>query len=681
MKTIVLTACLLVITTLNAQNFEWAKSFGGTSNDRGSSISTDASGNVYTTGKFVGTVDFDPGAGTAFLTSEGQYDIFVQKMDASGNFHWAKSFGGIDWDSGNSISVDASGNIYTTGSFIGTVDFDPGAGTAFLSSEGQFDIFVQKMDSAGNYLWAKSFGGTELDFGSSIRNDSSGNVYTTGSFRVAVDFDPGTGIISLTSAGLSDIFVQKMDASGNFLWAKSFGGTDFDYCPSITSDASGNVYTIGYFWGTVDFDPGAGTFSITSEGSSDIFVQKMDASGNFLWARSFHGTGWDVGFSISTNASGNIYSVGFFQETVDFDPGAGSNTLTSAGEHDIFVQKMDASGNFLWAKSFGGTNNDVGKSTTTDASGNVYTIGYFEETVDFDPGAGSTALTSEGGPDIFVQKMDASGNFLWAKSFGGIYDDDGYSISTDASGNVYTTGEFEGSIDFDPGAGTTTLTSAGSSDIFVHKMSQCQPTEGTDIITSCYSFTWIDGITYTSSNNTATYTLTNAAGCDSIVTLNLTINSVSDITTTLNGITITANNLSAAYQWLDCNNSYAQIVGETNQSYTATQIGSYAVELTENGCTDTSACVEITNVGIVENTFGEELKVYRSPNKGSFSLDLGLAYETSRITINDINGRLIYSKSFIQTQMINLAIDEPVGVYFITVNSGDKKAVIKLMKE
>ncbi len=677
----IITACLLATAVLNAQTYEWAKSIGGMFEDEGNSISIDASGNVYTTGYFQGTVDFDPGEGTFNLTSAGDKDIFVQKMDNSGNFVWAKNFGGPSADEGNSISIDASGNIYTTGYFHGTVDFDPGAGMFTLTSAGINDIFVQKMDNSGNFIWAKSIGGTSYDYANSLSIDASGNVYTIGYFQGTVDFDPGEGTFNLTSPGGNISFVLKLDASGNFLWAKAFEGTGNANDHLITTDDSGNVYATGYFQGTADFDPGIDTYNLTSLGDYDVYVLKLDESGNFLWAKSFGGVNQEYATSINIDPSGNIYTTGSFVGTADFDPGDGTYNLTSVSSYDIFVQKMDASGNFLWAKSFGGTNADYGISVNTDATGNVYTSGVFMETADFDPGEGTVNFTSAGYFDIFVHKMDASGNLLWVKTFGGTIFDVSSSVNIDASGNVYTTGYFQETVDFDPGEGTDNLTSAGFNDIFVQKISQCLQTTGTDVITACDSYTWIDGITYTSSNNTATYTLSNAAGCDSIVTLDLTINTV-DVSLTDNSPTLIANAAGANYQWLDCDNGYAVITGENNQSFTATANGNYAVEITENGCTDTSACVSISVVGIIENNFGNQLIIYPNPSNGNFKVDLGKVYENTTVLITNLNGKSVYSDVFTRTQTVNISIEEvPAGVYLLSIHNREKKAIIKLIKE
>lgn len=474
MKTkITLIICLLIATTaLNAQYFQWAKQMGGTSLDNGQAICVDPSGNLYTTGYFEGAADFDPGPTTTIFTSAGYEDVFVQKMDASGNFIWARSFGGVGNDQAYSINTDAAGNIYTIGTFTASGDYDPGPGTVNLICKGNRDVFIQKMDAAGNFLWARSLGDLGNDEGWSCSVDALGNVYTVGHFSGTVDFDPGPDSTKFTSAGNMDVFIQKMDAAGNFVWAKSIGGVGNEEAYAVCIDGAGNVYLTGYFASTVDFDPGPATNNITGPGNSDIYVLKLDASGNFLWARVFGGTNNEVPKAICTDNAGNVYTTGSFKATGDYDPGPGTALLGLISVEDIFVQKMDSAGNFQWARAFGGFYIDNAFSIKTDAAGNVYTMGSYNNTVDFDPGAGITNLYSEGSEDVFVQKMDAAGNFLWAQSLGGGGQDHGRSICVDAAGDIYTTGFFATVADFDPGAGTFNLTTAGLWDIFVQKMSQ-----------------------------------------------------------------------------------------------------------------------------------------------------------------------------------------------------------------
>jgi hypothetical protein len=478
--------------TANAQdlNLQWAKGMGASGSDFGRSIAVDAAGNVYTTGPFQGTVDFDPSANIYNLTSAGHNDIFVSKFDSSGTFVWAKRMGGTDYDVSYSIAVDMYSNVYVTGNFQGTADFDPGSNVFNLISAGGDDIFVTKLDTSGNLVWAKSIGSTGTDDSKSITLDAAGNAYITGYFQGTCDFDPGSNVYNLTSIGFAnDIFVSKLDASGDFVWAKSMGGSDFEEGYFIAVDGNGNVYTTGYFNGTADFDPGTPVYNLTSAGSMDIFISKLTTAGAFVWAKRMGGTSPDLGLALTADAAGNVYTTGVFIGIADFDPGANSYNLAAAGptgNENIFISKLDASGSFVWAKSVKGTGGDESNSIAVDAIGNIYTTGMIQDTADFDPGTGVFNLIAPLiAPNIFISKLDASGTFVWAKELGNVSDPSsdnvGTSIAVDIAGNIYTTGEFSDTADFDPGASVYNLTSIGDRDIFVAKFCQT-PTLLTSII-------------------------------------------------------------------------------------------------------------------------------------------------------------------------------------------------------
>ncbi len=465
-------AFLWVLVPLRAQTFEWAKAFGGTNYDNGYALRIDASGNIYTGGNFYGTADFDPGTGTYNLIAAGQQDIFVQKTDPSGNFLWARAIGGANNDMLGAIDIDSLGNVYTTGYFLDTLDADPGPGTHSLVSAGDNDIFVQKMDASGRFLWAYSIGGHGDDRVYDLKIDGSGNIYTVGIFGDTVDFDPGPSSYNLIANGYYDAFVQKTDSAGHFLWARAFGGPGYIDAWSLDIDEEGNIYITGSFDGTADFDPGPGSYNLTSAGQYDAYVLKLDSAGHFLWARAFGGTDYDDAWAIRAGDGGNIYTTGDFGATVDFDPGPGTYNLTALGNYDVFVQKMDSAGNFLWAKSFGSNNWDQGNAIEVDRYGNVYTYGIFSDTTDFDPGPGTYQLVPENWSDVFVQKMDSAGNFQWAVSWGGSYFGYSQALKTDNAGNIYTIGNFADTTDFDPGPAVFNLISAGGTDVFVLKLSQ-----------------------------------------------------------------------------------------------------------------------------------------------------------------------------------------------------------------
>lgn len=228
---------------------------------------------------------------------------------------------------------------------------------------------------------------------------------------------------------------------------------------------------------------------------------------------------------------------------------------------------------------------------------------------------------------------------------------------------------------------TVTLINTAGCDSVVTLNLTINNSNGTDTKITCNSYTWpLNNTTYTNSTNSPSATLVNAAGCDSVVTLNLTIKKVSDTTTYLNSITIEANNPTASYIWLNCDNNYSIISNETNQSYTPSVNGNYAVQLSENGCVDTSACVTIASVGVLENNFGKDFILFPNPTDGNISIDLGAKYEHVEVSISDINGKLIRLEKFDQEQIVSLTMKEPSGVYFLTVLAIDKSAVIRLIK-
>jgi len=440
----------------------WSKSFGGSGSDICNSVSVDSSDNIYITG-VIGSYTIDFGGGA--LTKAGYGDIFLAKFDSNGNHLWSKRFGGSSDDWGNSVSVDSYGNVYITGWFSNPkIDFGGGA----LKNAGDRDIFLAKFDSNGNHIWSKRFGGSGDDKGYSVSVDrlgvdSSGNVYITGYFNSStIDFGGG----ALTNAGgncgrnlCSDIFLAKFDSSGNHIWSKRFGGSSGDGGYSVSVDSSGNVYITGSFNSpTIDF--GGGALTNAGIGTSDIFLARFDSNGNHLWSKSFGGSYWDYGQSVSVGSWDNVYITGDFESsTIDFGGGA----LTTAGGTDIFLAKFDSNGNHIWSKRFGGSDDDYGQSVSVGSWDNVYITGYFwSSTIDF----GGGALTTAGNYDIFLAKFDRKGNHIWSKSFGGSYDDYGYSVSVDSSDNVYGIGCFRNStIHF----GGCPLSSAGSHDIYLIK--------------------------------------------------------------------------------------------------------------------------------------------------------------------------------------------------------------------
>ncbi len=497
----------VIATTATMNAYIWAKSMGGeaaSGADAGYRILLDGSGNIFNVGYFSNTADFDPGAGSATLTG-GSWWGYLSKYDPSGSFLWAGTLGGAYI---TDAAIDNSGNLYVTGNFSGTKDFDPGAGTVNITAAAQSPFFA-KYDNNGNYLWADAIqitGSGSYCYGNSITVDASNNVYVTGSFSGTGDFDPGSGVANLTTAG-TDIFFARYDANGNYAWANKMGGTFYNTGRAISVGASsGNVYLMGIFYGTVDFDPSVGgVASMTSTSSYDIFLAKYTGAGIYMWAKQITISGactnYSYGTDLITDASENIFVTGNFCGNADFDPSAGGTVTLSSANGVIFFARYDNNGNYGWVQQVGaqatyGVSNAIGLGPT----GDVYITGWFGNyanlclptchfTGDFDPGPGTVLLNSSGLGDIFIAEYDASGNYLCAESFGSadaggagsIVNEMGSGLTVDALGNVYVTGGFQKTVDFDPGAGYANLVESGPAgdavdqDIFIAKYGPCSP--------------------------------------------------------------------------------------------------------------------------------------------------------------------------------------------------------------
>ncbi len=429
----------------------WAVRAGGTGNDYCFNISRDNAGNLYVTGKFLEVAQF----GGTQITSSGGNDIYVAKLDHNGNWLWAMRAGGTGTDQSSSISTDGSGNSYVTGYFNASADF---GGTTLTSSGGQ-DTFIAKLDTNGNWLWAQRAGGVSHDQGLCVEF-SEGYCYLTGDFSSTASF----GGFSLFSAGSVDSFIARLDANGNWLWVDQAGGTGSEEGDCVSIDPAGNCYIGGYFQGTASFGP----HTLTANGH-DVYIAKLDQECNWLWATSGGGAGIDGPWSISTDDSGYSNVTGPFQYTAVF----GSTTLNCLGSQDVFIARLDANGNWLWAKRAGGTavssnHTDSGTCIALDNNGNCLVTGHFYGA---DADFGSTVLTNRGLYDLFVAKLDIDGNWVWVISGGSTSNDSSYGICYDGEGGSYAAGQFSETVHFSQNS----LISAGERDIWVGKLSSGVP--------------------------------------------------------------------------------------------------------------------------------------------------------------------------------------------------------------
>lgn len=477
MKKIILSLTLICAgESLFAQmpNHHWTRTADGGTLAIGKCIAVDAAGNVYTAGVFGSTSDFDSSPAVSNLTSNGANDIFLVKTSPQGNFLWAKNFGGSGEDIPSEIALDQVGNIYITGTFVGTADFNPDAGVTNLTSAGMEDVFVLKVNASGQLDWAKSVGGTDIDEGNAIDiDDFDGAVFVFGSFRTTIDLDPGAGTQNVTSNGSSDIFMLKLSSTGNYITSKTVGSISADRGRDIVVDAaSGDQFMTGIFGGNTDFNPGAPVVELT--GVNDIFVLKLDSSNDFVFAKKMGGIAVDEGRSIDIDDNGFIYVHGAFISTCNFDPNGGTTNVTSNGSDDVFVVQLAPNGSLNWVSTFGSIGTEDFMDMDVTNSGGIYITGEMANNMDANPDlATTTTLTKLGAEDAYVIALNSNGTFNWATNYGtadvGAYTR-GYGIYADESSNVYITGSFTGTVDFNASPSMNNITAVAGSDSWYQKL-------------------------------------------------------------------------------------------------------------------------------------------------------------------------------------------------------------------
>lgn len=445
----------LIANIAQAQYYGWAKRIVGTYGfgQDGRSVVTDAQNNSYFVGNFSTTRDFDPGAAVFNLTGDfNRRTGYILKLNTNGNFVWAKQLSTSVANDGcyiKKVVNDSFGNLYITGSFAGTVDFDPSATNNSSVASGGLDMFVAKYDTAGNYIWHKTFTGVGSVTGRSIVVSNAGTaIYITGEYEQSVDFDPDAGTVSLTASAGYDGFVLALNSTGGFNWVKAIPGTSDQMPSNIDIDINGNILIAGVINGTTAFSTG-GTMNITSNGLTDGFIAKYaNTGGNPIWAKRIGGTNSDAITALKTDVNtDNIYVGGFFKETVDMDPGTGVNNSTAlfiAGlgtPADVFVVKLNSNGDFI-RKIIHSNNDELSLADlTVDSKNNVYLTGSFNGNCDF--GNGLITVAGNGTKyDGYISKFDSAGTFKWAGRNGGAYDDYPTGIVVSDSMDIVTVGVF-----------------------------------------------------------------------------------------------------------------------------------------------------------------------------------------------------------------------------------------------
>lgn len=601
-------------------SFDWANKYGGFI----AQICVDDDHNTFVVGNFTTTIDLDPGIAEQLVTPAGESDFYISKFDSSGNLLWAHSFAGTTDDRGSGIQCDNQGNVVISGFFTSNIDFDPGSGIYPLSSQGEFDVFILKLTTDGEFLWAKSFGGAGRQTNNSLIIDGESNLVLFGDFWNTPDFDPGSSVYNITSFSnaLSDCYIVKLDSTANFIWAKSLSGISAERITGLVSDAANNILVAGSFQLSVDFDPGPSTNILTtSNNMSDAFILKLSVEGNSIWVKIFSSELMNRATGICVDQTGNIYLAGVMGAGTDFDPGSGTYLSTFSG---ACISKFDADGNFIWLAEF----NDIFINDIISDKGIIYSTGSFDGMIDFDPGPGTFNLLNVGSYDAFINIIDENGEFIWASKIGSSLSDSGSGVYV-LDNELYVAGYFTGSADIDPTSGNYILNSGSNAEAFILSLNTCL---------------------------------------------------LDEPQLTLLGATIVSNQNGEFYQWLNCLN-LEPIPGANSQQFSPTENGQYALRVTQGNCTYTSACLQVSNAGLQTLSSGSEISIYPNPTDNTATVFLGEVLERINYTLTTVSGQVIEQQSGLSGEKFSVDLSHQAGgIYFLTLNMDGNKYVFKLVK-
>lgn len=614
----------------------WLKTLGGKGECTGTSVASDKSGHLFITGDFNDTITFSNSPNT--LISTGGKDIFILHLDKNGNLVWFNNLEGEPNrnEFSDEIHIDVNDNIILCGTFNGKVDFDPSDKKRFYTSVGSQDAFTIALTTKGALKWINVIQPSYWIYMGGVTSDRHGNIYVTGYFEGAADFDLGINPIYLTSYGSNDVFIQKFGPNGQLKWAKSFGNTTFESSQSIAVDNSSNIYILGYFSGSTDFNPDRDTTSNIHHSSEfgDIYINKLDQNGNYIWSKIIGGNITEYGQQIKTDNKNNLYVTGYFSGTCDFDPGEEKNLISSKGKNDSFIEKLDSSGNLLWVNSYGGSSYDGSNTLVLDNKNNVYLAGFYSEEVHF---SNNITKTASNGIDGFLLKLNQCEADTITPDISILPDIIDYCSITPqpptATSSCGTVISGESNVTFPITKTDTTL------------------------------ITW----TYTA-NNGKTISQTQRVLIQSI---DSTIEKICAPDNCMLISNVDEENFT--YRWYDCNTPNTPLTENKKSQYRALKTGSYAVDINYKSCRVTTECKEVLITG--EEKFSENLmSLY--PNPTTDIVYIKHPYSSIRVTLFNTLGEVLETKMLHNVSNTIHLNNYPSGIYFINIETNNHHSTI-----
>lgn len=596
--------------------------------------------------------------------------LLFAKTSNSQEAFWAKSVSGNDYEYGVATDLDSHGNLFIIGYSTGpTVEID----STSYNANGDGDAFIAKFSPGHQLLWFKTLGGDDAvyyDSGMDIHVDDNDNVIilvTSAGHNFTYN---GQVLAGITSPGQysGEGVIIKVDNDGNYLWHDH--GSISSSFQNVASDAQGNIFLTGWFAGTITLGDSITMTNTTSGTTKDMFVAKYLANGQLVWAKHVGGTvhnSFVYGHNIAFNrTSGKLVVMGRFERDAYFDTGV----LSSTASYATYLVAYDTNGTELWKTSLFNNGYSYCQGLGISSVGLIGVVGY-------------SSLGSN--PDGLLGFYDLNGAVQTEEIYSSNYCRL-HSIAFNSSDECFITGTFNDTVIL--GVSPDTIMLTGFYNGFLLKLDnnlvanwakKVSATFENEVTCKDYRILYAGRIDGPYIYNYDSDSITNNHG-DAIFAEFSNGCYVSDTTTSLTDTTITANNIHATYQWLDCGNNYAIVPDATTQTFTPGYNGLYAVQLTEHNCVDTTNCQAITHIGIIENDFGNKFTLYPNPSLADFYIDLGEIYNTVTVNLTDLNGKIVRSETFTNKQLLHLNLEVSQGIYLLKIGTGDKKAVVRLVK-
>ncbi len=664
-KLCTLLTCLFTIQMLNAQDFQWANytTSSGTVQINFTDFLPD--GSTINAGYFSGTADLDPGMGEHLATSSGNTDAYILKLDATGAFEWAHIIGGgMGFESLAGVHVDETSQIVCVGHFEGTAHV---ADNGLQTSQGFEDIFILRLNPAGETIWMQMLGNASSNVATDCALDPSGNIIITGYFSGTMDFDPLANAAELTSAGSWDIFVLKLSAEGTYQWCTKIGSSELDQPFQVCTTPAGAIALTFRLNGNSIYNASPANMPMAE--SQALCLMQLTSEGQYQWLNQIpnaYASQLHVK-ALESDLEGNIVHAGVFTGSRDFDPSNETHEMISVtGYFDGYVLKTSPSGEMLWAKQMGGSEEDLIQALTIDQENHIHLTGFFmSQTIDIAPDTDITqTLTRIGTHDFFLLGLTPEGTYENHNHLSSTGMVKGIALSNNGIDEILVSIAFNGTLNLPVGGATMQLFQATGFGSVVCNKTYCFPNTGETDVLACGSYTSPSGNYIWDMTGDYQDVVVNHSGCDSTVTIHLTIQEV-EAAILQDGEALMATYDNASYKWIDCGNNFEFIDGANDQFFTPSVSGSYAVQVTVNGCSEISECIDYTVAQIGEAIALDKWHVYPNPNNGTFTIPKTAIREAYEIRILDAYGKLIQRQRAISNSNIEVQFDAPAGIYHV----------------